>query len=353
MNALVLSAFFVVCARAEDPAAVVARVLDRLETLMTSQAGKDAREIAEMDRKAETLGREILPLGRHAAAPLGSYARDQKRPPKARLFATVFLGLTRDPGAYSALTALLLDEEQDPEVRSAAAQGLAALDLPLDDKRTNFCGALDRKVLPRDLLEDVLIPVERLGCVDPAPLERIARAFGPRPRDRDLATARRAISALGRSRAEAPARALLRLLAYFPARGAARAAVIAALSAKKTELTGALAAESWPFLREALRSETEEPAGMVALVRLACAYGPLAEDSLLPLAAHPDAEVLAEAAEALARLKSAKALPRLETAVAGAMSDPRFSPKEGRPDPAALLARVEDAVAALRRLPEP
>ena len=63
----------------------------------------------------------------------------------------------------------------------------------------------------------------------------------------------------------------------------------------------------------------------------------------------PDAEVLAEAAEALVVFKRVETIPVLETVVAGALHDPRFSPQDGRPEPAASLARIEKAVAALRR----
>jgi hypothetical protein len=59
--------------------------------------------------------------------------------------------------------------------------------------------------------------------------------------------------------------------------------------------------------------------------------------------------VLAKAAEAMVVFKRVEAIPALDAVLAGAMRDPRFSPKEGRPDPSALLARLEKAVDALRR----
>jgi hypothetical protein len=91
---------------------------------------------------------------------------------------------------------------------------------------------------------------------------------------------------------------------------------------------------------------------MLVLVRLAAAYGPELAPALGRLSGHPDAEVLVEAAEGLVRVKdrdaARRALPAFEAVVAGALSDPRFSPKEGRPDPAELLARLEKAVTALK-----
>lgn len=337
--------------RPETAAAAVKRVMDRVEKAVAAQLGKDAREIARSDKNLETLGRELAPFSWKAVEPLASRARDLKKPPKVRLFATVFLGIIGDPAAYEPLTAVLLDVDQDPDARSAAAQGLGALNLPPEPARKSLCAALAQADAPHDLLDDILIPVSRLGCVDPAPLERIARAYGPRPSPRDLETVRRAAAALGRSRGEESARALLRLLAYFPARGGARAAVVAALPGKRLELAGLLAKEAWPALRDALRSETAETASMLVLIPLAAEFPEFGGETLLALTAHPDAEVLAEAAQALAKLKFAPARLPLEAVVAGALSDPRFSPKEGRPDPAQTLSRIESAVSALRRVP--
>jgi hypothetical protein len=143
---------------------------------------------------------------------------------------------------------------------------------------------------------------------------------------------------------------LLVLAQYFPSGTPARAAAVAALASRQAELVTALAPQALPVVRELLRSETGEPATMLVLVRLADAFGPEADAMLLPLASHPDAEVLAAAAEALARRKAVAALPALDAVLAHPLEDPRFGPLPGRPDPAALLARIEAAAAALRRI---
>ena len=325
--------------------------MTQVEKIVASERGEDARRIAELDKKAQALGREIAPLGWTAVEPLSSYAQDLQRPPKVRLFAVIFLGFVRDPAAFKPLTSILADKKQDEDVRSAAAQGLATLDVPAEPLRASLCSALDGPLTPRGLLDDILIPLSRLGCADSAPLEAAARSFGPRPEGRDLATVQKAALALGRSRGEAAARSLLRLLDYFPARHAARTAVVASLPEKKTELTGLLASPSWPLLRDALLSETNDPDNAIVLVRLVSEFGAPAKDVLLPLTSHPDAEVLTETAEALARLRCREALPPLEKIASGAVGDSRFSPKDGRPDPAGLLARIENVVAALRRIP--
>ena len=351
MSVLFSAVLLAAQARAETPVAAATRVMIQVEKILASERGQDARRIAELDKNAETWGREIAPLGWTAVEPLASYARDLQRPPKVRLFATVFLGFIRDPAAFKPLTSILLDKKQDEDVRSAAAQGLATLDAPVEPLRASLCSSLDGPQMPRSLLDEVLIPLSRLGCADSAPLEAVARSFGPRPEGRNLATVQKAALALGRSRGEAAARSLLRLLDYFPARHAARAAVVASLPHKKAELTGIIATASWPLLRSALLSETDDPASAIVLVRLVSEFGAPAKDVLLPLTSHPDAEVLAETAEALARLRCREALPHLEKIAAGAMRDPRFTPKNDRPDPEWLLARIENAVAALRRIP--
>lgn len=334
---------------AGTPAAAVADVMARAEKLVAAQKGKDAREIAELDREAESLSARLKPLGWKAVPALASAVKDLKRPPKVRLLAASFLALTADPTALPPLEDVLLDGEQPPFVRSLAAQSLSGLGAPDAAVRKGLCAALAQKDLPDEVLASALIPLARLGCPEPGPLERVARAYGPRPGEKELILVRSAVAALGRSRGVESGKVLLGLVSYFPALGEPRAAAIMGLDARRAELALWLKPQALPVVVEALRSESERPDTMIPLVRFAAALGPEARDSLVRLARHPDAEVLAEAAEALAAAKAADALPALESVVAGAMSDPRFSPKEGRPDPAVSLARLEKAVAALRR----
>ncbi|HEX4047875.1 MAG TPA: hypothetical protein VH309_08580 [Elusimicrobiota bacterium] len=331
------------------PALAVHLALARVDALVAREQGLSADAVAALDRRAEAQFKTIAPLGWRAAAPLGAAANDPKRRPKLRLFATTFLGEIADPAVFEPLSRVLLDGDQDPDVRLAAAQGLLSLDVPPASARRTDCAAAAQEDLPRPVLDETLIALTRLGCDDPAPLERAARLFGPRPDECDLATVRRALEALSRSRGDAPLLRLLALAAYFPSRSAARAAAFSALDARRGDLVTALAPRAFPVVRDALRAETSVPATMLVLVRLADAFGPEADEALLPLASHPDAEVLANAAEALARRKAAAALPDLEAVLAGAMTDPRFAPLPGRPDPSLLLARIQAATESLRR----
>lgn len=344
---LLLALSFLVRA-AETPDAAVARVLTTVAALVAQEPGKDARDRAALRKKAFAAGAALKPFGWRAAAPLGTAARDKKRPATVRFFAVDFLAHLMDPAAYAPLSAVLLDADEEEQTRSAAAQALGALDLPPEPARKTFCAAFAQEGLSDALVEDLLIPMTRLGCADPAPLVRFARSLGPRPAGRDLSRALRAVAVVARSRGEAADRALLALVAYYPPRSAPRAAVIAALPAHQDELVTALPAEAYPAVADALRSETGEPKNALVLLKLTGAFGPRANDLLLSFAAHPDAEMVAESAEALARLKDVRALPVLEPILKGALTDPRFSPKDGHPDPGKLLARIEAAVEVLR-----
>ena len=334
---------------AQTPEAVVARVLARAEKLVASQNGKDAREIRDSDLAAENLSKELKPLGWKAAPALGAAAQELKRPVKVRVLAVSFLGLIRDPATFPPLEDILLNREQTPIVRSLAAQSLPGLGAPDASVSKVLCAALAQEDLPREVLSDVMLSLSRLGCPDPAALTRLARSFGPRPGEKDLVLVKAALATLGRSRGADSGQATLALVSYFPPLGDARAAAIMALDARRAEIATWLLPEALPVVIAALRSESGRWETMIPLIRTAAALGPETGPALSRLSKHPDAEVLAEAAEALVVFKRVEAIPALEAVVADAMSDPRFSPKEGRPDPALSLARIEKAVAALRR----
>jgi hypothetical protein len=343
MIAAALALAVAASARAADPASVVAAVMKRADAIVAEETGKDADAVATLDKRAMALFKDLAPLRWRAAAPLGDAARDLKRPAKARLFAVMYLSRLRDPASLRPLSDVLINPDQDAEARVAAAQGLAALDVAPAAPRKAFCATLAQPDLPAPIVDEILIAVARLGCDDPAPLEKIARAGSLRPEGPAWTAARRALTAMTRSPDPASAARLLALVSYFPPGGDARRAAIAALEARKRDLVSGLVPESLPIVREALRSETGDSETMLVLVRLADAFGPETNDMLLPLASHPDAEVLTVAAEALARRKDVRAIAPLEAVIAGALTDPRFAPKPGRPEPSQLLERIEAA----------
>lgn len=349
MISALLSLALAAPASAQAPQAVVAKVLARAEKLVAAQKGKDAREIRDLDRQAEDLSKELKPLGWKAAPALGAAVLDLKRPEKVRLFAVSFLALIRDPAAFPPLEDILLNQDLSPSLRALAAQSLPGQGAPDAAVSKVLCAALAQESLPREVLSDTLQSLARLSCPDPAALLRIAHSFGPRPAGKDLAIVNASIAVLGRSRGAVSGKALIGLIGHFPPQGGPRAAAIAALDARRAEISTWLAPEALPVVAEALRSESAHRDTMIALIHLASALGPETVPTLARLTKHPDAEVLAEAAEALASFKHLESLPALDSIIAGALNDPRFSPKEGRPDPAVSLARLEKAVAALRR----
>ena len=336
-------------AAAQTPKTAVEKALARAEKLVAAQKGKDAREIRDLDRQAESLSKDLRPLGRHAAASLGEAAQELKRPVKVRLLAASFLALIRDPAAFAPLEDILLNKDQAPVVRALAAQSLPGQGAPDAAVSKALCAALDEEDLPREVLSDIMITLPRLGCPDSAGLVRVARSFGPRPEGMDLILSSAALTALGRMRGTSSGKDLLSLISHYPPLGEPRAVAIKALDARRAELSVWLKPETLPVVLSALRGESERWDTMLPLIRLAVALGPETGPALSRLAKHPDAEVLAEAAEAMVLFKRVEAITALESVVAGAMSDPRFSPKEGRPDPATLLARIEKSVAELRR----
>lgn len=335
--------------QARTPQDPVARVMARVEQLVAAETGKDAREINNLDREAGRLSTELKPLGWKAVPALAAAAQDLKRPAKVRLLIVTLLALTEDPSALPPLEAVLLNPEQPPFVRALAAQSLPGLGAPAPAVRTALCAALARKNLPREVLSDVLIPLTRLGCEDPGPLARVARSFGPRPDKKDTPLVNAAITALGRSRSSASDRLLLTLVSDFPEQGTPRTAVMTALESRRAEIAAWLNPEGLSIVVEVLRDlEKERWQTLIPLIHLASALGPDAAPALERLTKHPDAEVLAETAEALAGLKYVEALPALDGIVARAPRDPRFVAEKNRPDPAASLARIQKAVEALR-----
>jgi hypothetical protein len=350
MTAALLAVLLACPLRAETPQEFVARFLTQVDVVVADEAGKDAGEIALKDRRIRAMAAELAPLGERSAAPLGKATRDVHYAAKTRLFATTFLIRVAGAAGADELGKILLDETLEDDIRRAAAQGLISVDAPADKSGLPLCTALGQKSLPRAVLDDVLVGAERLGCFDPDPLEGRARAYGARPAGTDLTTVRRVVATLQKSPGPVPLKSLLHLAAYFPARGDARAAVLAALAARKAEVASRVSTQAYAPLLAALREESGRRDSMLSAVDLIDAFGPEADAALLPLAQHRDAEVLAEAAEALARRRAVKALPDLERVIGGALHDERFAPAPGRVEPARLLSRIETAAAALRQI---
>jgi hypothetical protein len=334
------------------PESDVAKAFSRIHALLASEKGLDARSIAGLDKLARAEGTALEKHGWRAVAPLGAVAQDLARPMKERLLAVAFLARTGDPLASGPLAAVLADPRQDPAVRGAAAETLAGLPLSRAHARRVLDEALARPELPREALEPALAKASRVGFEKAETGRLLLRRLGARPDARGLAAARLALSGLARTHGAGAVDALLDLLGWYPADSPLRGDAVAALAEKRGDLLAVRRPEARTALEGLLRSESARPDAMVTLTRLSAEYGPELAPALARLSRHPDAEVLVEGAEALLRLKdkdsAARALPELEAVAAGALSDPRFSPLEGRPDPAGLLSRLERALGGLK-----
>jgi hypothetical protein len=341
-----------VYAAPSTPASDVAKVFERIHRLLASEKGLDARSIAGLDKLARAEGAALEKHGWRAVEPLGAVAQDLSRPMKERLLAVAFLARTGDPLASVPLAALLADPRQDPAVRGAAAETLAGLPLSRAHARRILDEALAQPELPREALEPALAKTALVGFEKAETGRLLLRRLGARPEGRALAAAKLALGALGRTHGAGAVDALLDLLGWYPADSPLRESAVAALAGKRGDLLAFRRPQARAALEGLLRSESGRPFAMLALIRLSADYGPELAPALARLSRHPDAEVLVEGAEALLRLKdkdaAARALPELQAVAAGALSDPRFSPLDGRPDPALLLTRLEKAVAGLK-----
>lgn len=337
---------------AASPASDVAAAFSRINALLSQQKGLDARSIAALDKKARAEGDALEKHGWRAVEPLGAVAHDLKRPLKERLLAVAFLARTGDPLAAEPLSAVLRDPKQDAQVRGAAAETLAGLPISRALARRAFDPALSDPGLPREALEPAVSKVALTGFEKAETGRLLARRLGARPEGRTLEAARRCLAALGRTHGAGAVDALLDLLGWYPGDSPLRADAVSALDAKRDDLLAFRRPQARVALEELLRAESDRPRSMVALVRLARDYGPELAPALARLSRHPDAEVLVESAEALVSLDdkdaAGLAVPDFEAVAAGALNDPRFSPLDGRPDPAVLLARLEKALPKLK-----
>lgn len=287
-------------------------------------------------------------LAQENLGPLAATALDRGRDFKERVMAISRLSLSRDPAALAPLKRLLLDVAESDEIRSAAAAGVPSIDVSRQAQRACLCAALVQKDLPRQTRDAVLVSVSDLGCDQAENLERIIKQSGSRPDAGQERTALYALKALGRSYSRQSARVLLAFLRYYDPGSRQKNAVLAALLIKGRELSFIFppaAAE----VSDALLAESSYPANAVLALRLLSAIAePSAASTLLRFLKNRDAEVVTEAAEALASLKEPKTKSRLEHILAHIHEDPRFSPLPGRPDPKLLAQRLEAALKQLQ-----
>ena len=335
----------VTAAALRTPGGDVGAIFSEIERLERSEDDQTADVVRARDRHAEKLAPEVLRWGRRAVAPLLALARDASKTAKTRLLAVSTAGLVRDPGAFLALRAFMLDDGQPDGLRAQAALGLAGLPVSRAARSEAFCAALDRPAAGPELRRQALLQAAELGCRDPDVLERAAKSYGDRPEPAQAELAACAVRGLGAGYGLEPARALWRLYAFFPGGSALRREALLALDRKRAALRALPETEHDAL--SALSASSGTPDAAVA-ARLVGAVGtPRCVKALERALRDPDAEVVAQAAESLAQLKDKSAAPALRRILAGAIHDERFAPRPGRADPAKLLARIQAAAEAL------
>lgn len=323
--------------------------LAELDRLVRAQDDLPADEIKALDGRIGALGKEFAGAGPAAAGPLGALAAAAGKPLKERVWAVNFLALIKDPAAYAPLSALALDRKQPDAVRGTAVSALEATGVSPAALRETACAALAQEDLPQDALRESALLASRTGCSEPRVLSRRAKAYGARPKGRPASyISSMMISALARSQPPAAARELWGLFDYYAPRTDERRLTLDALREQLENQKGFLN-EARRRACEALSSEDRRPDNAVAALRLlqdldarACA------PALLRELGNADAEVVAQASETLAVFRVKEAAAPIKKILDGAIGDDRFGPKEGRPDPAALLDRLKQSYILLR-----
>lgn len=330
-------------ASAENPAKDIDHLFVHIEKLELQQENQDARTIHELDHKIEALGPQAIRWGARAVPPLAAILANNKRSLKTRLWALSFLALTHDPSALDPLKSTLDDATASELLRADAASAIPNLEIDAAAQRGALCQALDLD-LPVAALRETLFGLSRLGCDDVAALEARAKQFGARPKSEEAEMIRLAVEGLGLSHPVEAARALWRVFTFFPAGTPQRLACLDALLLQRESLL-VFEPIAENDASDALFSESDAPENAVAAARLLASLDdPKAVPVLMRFLKNKDAEVVTTAAEGLVRLKAQEARKPVEKLLAGVLDDPRFAPMPGRPDPSALMERLQKAV---------
>lgn len=338
------------CAHSAAPTAqgAVDAAVKQGRALLDKQFNKPADEIRALDRKIMDLAPSVTRWGWRAVDPLSRALADRSQPVKLRLFLVSFLSLTRDPLAAAPLARLLRDPAEPPLIRTEAAQSLGGLPLPATARRRALCPVLAQADLPSAVLRQTLMEVQALGCDDASGLDAALRRLGHKPRGLEADDTRRALLALGASLPLESRRRLLELASFYPPDSAEEAVLFEALGRRPEDLA-AVRPQAEPVVWRALRDADLSPRAREAALPLLAALAPEgAVEHLLKALEHPDAGVVAAAAEGLAALSYEPARERLRAIVDGVASDRRFGPRADGREPGALLTRIQKAEQVLK-----
>ena len=314
--------------------------------LVSLQDDKPADEVRALDKQLDALQPKFARLGEAALPALSKEMFDEKQQLKTRLWLVMYLQSVRSVETFPALRRMALDSAQPDTLRDAAARALAGSEAGKAARSRALCEALDKEPGPL-LRREALFELSRLGCEDPAPLERAAAAGGPKPKGPAAVEAGLALAALERSAPPSAVDALERLIRRYGKGSPERARALDALTARAPQLQLDRARWSQRGV-ELLREESRHPATQAAALRLLGALGdPSVAETCARHLADPDPRVVVAAAEALAALGARDRAPAVDAVVSNYYSDPRFANAPGV-DPIALYDRLAAALKALK-----
>lgn len=347
---LLAAALSLAPARAAAPAASredILRIFKDIDASCREQEKASTSRAAAIERRVKAFKPLVLRWGAAGVPVLGEIARDKKRARKTRLWALSFASLTGDPGAFPALEATLLDRDEHPDLREAAASYIAALPpeaaSPARRRRT-LCAPLSEENLPRTLVIELAHHAARFGCGEIDAVAARAREFGHRPEGLDGRAARDLIGALADSADGRAVEVLAGLLAHYPALSPQRVAILRALLGRREVPPPSSAA----LIRQALSDDRKsKPASILGIRLLSKMKDDLSTGLFIQELAHPEPEVVAEAAKALASGGAKNGIPAIEDVLYNIIDDPRFAPAPGR-DPADLVNQIQSALTALK-----
>lgn len=311
----------------------VQAVLAEMDALARAEENGRTLEARAAERKLRGYGRELKLLGPQAVSALGAALRENGRPLKLRLYCAAILGLLGDPGGFVPLRDAALDTWTDPGLRSAGLQALAGLRVGEREKRRVLDQALADTNAPAQVWREALAQLADLGTDDPSGVARAAERDDFREQD-----GRNAVAAVAGSPVTGAGLRVFELLPRLAGLPAAEADALGFLAQQPRLAVGPRESD---VVFEILRRGHGRSAALAA--RVASRLSALeAADELKRALRSRDPEVVAEAAEGLARLKDPKAASALQALAGQLESDRRFLARPGVDGPA-YAARVFEA----------
>jgi HEAT repeat protein len=325
-----------------------------MEQLAQSKQGKHPLKARSLDRELENTARKLTALGEKATPALKWYATQKKRPLSVRLYAVATMGLIGDLRTHATLKTLVRDKAEDPGLRSAALQAIAGLKLPARE-RWRFLEEAAATGHPETVRREAFVQLAVVPGEDADLLEAAAKRFGAKPKDAKELTAGHAIKALQISRSNDAEAALFRLLSYFHVGHSLRAKALTALSHRRLilgqgRLGRKLGGDEFSTLTRVIFDEKGELPLQAARLLGSLADRRATKPLIRVLRRKQDPALVTAAALSLKAIGDPKGVAAVNKLLANLVSDTRFRPAPGKPDPRQYALQVRRA--AIREVPQ-